>query len=615
MTLPTKMASYVGPVKISPERDATLSKHAAALLKEYYCRPAEPTAQHAFARAAVAYSGGDDGLAQRIYDAASLGWLMFASPILSNAPDVDTSTGATANKGLPISCFLCHVPNTLDGLINHTSELRWLSVKGGGVGGHWSEVQSVSDKSPGPLPFLHTVDADMVAYRQGKTRKGSYAAYLDINHPDIMEFIGMRIATGGDFHRKNLNLHHGVNLSDAFMQAVADNATWELVDPHTRIVKERVVARDVWQCILETRYRTGEPYLHFIDTSNRSLPPELKERGLRIRGSNLCNEVFLPTSEDRTAVCCLSSLNLEAYDDWKDTTIVQDLTRFLDNVLDSFIANAPDQIAKARYSATRERSIGIGAMGWHYYLQKHDIPFDSYEAFECNKNVFKHIQDLAKRESMVLAIERGEAPDMAGSGLRNAHCIAVAPNANSSIIVGTSPSIEPVRSNVYTHRTRSGSFLVRNKYLEAHLQQLGRNTDQTWSSIADQYGSVQHLPFLSERTKRVFRTAIELDQHTIVRQAADRQAHICQGQSVNLFFPAELEKSTLHSVHFLAWKLGCKGLYYLRTETANKAGRVRNAASDSNVDDPPSSATMASAAMASVAMACSRREDCTACHG
>ncbi len=609
------MASYVGPVKISPERDATLSKHAAALLKEYYCRPAEPTAQHAFARAAVAYSGGDDGLAQRIYDAASLGWLMFASPILSNAPDVDVSTGATANKGLPISCFLCHVPNTLDGLINHTSELRWLSVKGGGVGGHWSEVQSVSDKSPGPLPFLHTVDADMVAYRQGKTRKGSYAAYLDINHPDIMEFIGMRIATGGDFHRKNLNLHHGVNLSDAFMQAVADNATWELVDPHTRIVKERVVARDVWQCILETRYRTGEPYLHFIDTSNRSLPPELKERGLRIRGSNLCNEVFLPTSEDRTAVCCLSSLNLEAYDDWKDTTIVQDLTRFLDNVLDSFIANAPDQIAKARYSATRERSIGIGAMGWHYYLQKHDIPFDSYEAFECNKKVFKHIQDLAKRESMVLAIERGEAPDMVGSGLRNAHCIAVAPNANSSIIVGTSPSIEPVRSNVYTHRTRSGSFLVRNKYLEAHLQQLGRNTDQTWSSIADQYGSVQHLPFLSERTKRVFRTAIELDQHTIVRQAADRQAHICQGQSVNLFFPAELEKSTLHSVHFLAWKLGCKGLYYLRTETANKAGRVRNAASDSNVDDPPSSATMASAAMASVAMACSRREDCTACHG
>jgi ribonucleoside-diphosphate reductase alpha chain len=303
-------------------------------------------------------------------------------------------------------------------------------------------------------------------------------------------------------------------------------------------------------------------------------------------------------------VCCLSSLNLEAYDDWKNTTIVQDLTRFLDNVIDSFIAHAPDQIAKARFSAMRERSIGIGAMGWHYYLQKHDIPFDSFEAFEHNRHIFEHIRELARRESMVLAIERGEAPDMVGSGFRNAHCIAVAPNANSSIIVGTSPSIEPVRSNLFTHRTRSGSFLVKNKYLDAHLQKLGRNTDQTWTSIADHYGSVQHLSFLSEKTKRVFLTAIELDQHVIVRQAAERQVHICQGQSINLFFPAELEKSTLHSVHILAWKLGCKGLYYLRTETANKAGRVR-----SSIPDAPVDASNGEAAV------CLRGDDCTACHG
>jgi ribonucleoside-diphosphate reductase alpha chain len=595
------MEYYVGNVRISPERDATLSKHAVALLKDYYCRPTDKTIQHAFARAAVAYSCGDNALAQRIYDAASNGWFMFASPILSNAPEPGASSDSI--KGLPISCFLCHVPNTLDGLIDHTSELRWLSVKGGGVGGHWSDVQSVSDKSPGPLPFLHTVDADMVAYRQGKTRKGSYAAYLDINHPDIMEFIGMRIATGGDFHRKNLNLHHGVNLSDAFMHAVSDNALWDLTDPHTKVVKEQVIARDLWQCILETRYRTGEPYLHFIDTSNRSLPSELKQRGLRIRGSNLCNEIFLPTSEDRTAVCCLSSLNLDLFDEWKDTTLVQDLTRFLDNVLESFIEHAPEQIAKARYSAMRERSIGIGAMGWHYYLQKNNISFDSDEAFDLNKSIFKHIQELAREESMVLAIERGEAPDMVGSGLRNAHCIAVAPNANSSIIVGTSPSIEPVRSNLYTHRTRSGSFLVKNKYLEAHLQKIGRNTDESWASIADNYGSVQHLPFLSAKTKRVYLTAIELDQHTIVRQAAERQVYICQGQSVNLFFPAEMEKSTLHSVHYLAWQLGCKGLYYLRTETANKAGRVRNTPPDALPDKTDTST------------ACSLNSDCTSCHG
>jgi len=493
---------------------------------------------------------------------------MFASPVLSNAP----RPGEKA-KALPISCFLTYVPDSLEGLIDHSAELRWLSVKGGGVGGHWSDIRAISDKAPGPMPFLHTVDADMTAYRQGKTRKGSYAAYMDVSHPDIIEFLNMRVPTG-DVNRKNLNLHHAINITDSFMRAVERGEMWDLIDPNDHDVRESMPARTLWQQILEVRYRTGEPYLNFIDTANAALPHTMKAKGLKIHGSNLCNEIHLPTSEDRTAVCCLSSLNLEKYDEWKDSNLVRDLIRFLDNVLQFFIDNAGDEIQRARYSATQERSLGLGAMGWHSLLHQKRIPFDSPEARELNREVFKFIKDEASKESNMMGFERGEAPDMQGTGRRNAHLLAIAPNANSSIIVGTSPSIEPSKANAYTHRTRAGSHLVKNKYLEQELKKVKKNTQDVWSSIITNGGSVQHLDFLSEKVKAVFKTAIEIDQMVLVEQAADRQEYLCQGQSLNLFFPAGAEKKDLHKAHFAAWKLGTKGLYYLRTETSQRAENV-----------------------------------------
>jgi ribonucleoside-diphosphate reductase alpha chain len=448
-----------------------------------------------------------------------------------------------------------------------------LSVKGGGVGGHWSDVRAISDKAPGPMPFLHTVDADMTAYRQGKTRKGSYAAYIDVEHPDIIEFLNMRVPTG-DVNRKNLNLHHAINISDDFMRAVERGEQWDLKDPHDNSVRETMPARTLWQQILETRYRTGEPYLNFIDTANRALPHTMKAKGLKIHGSNLCNEIHLPTSEDRTAVCCLSSLNLEKYDEWKDSHVVRDLIRFLDNVLQFFIDNAGDEISRARYSATQERSLGLGAMGWHSLLHKKRVPFDSPEARELNREVFSYIKEQANKESNMMGFERGEAPDMQGTGRRNAHLLAIAPNANSSIICGTSPSIEPSKANAYTHRTRAGSHLVKNKYLEEELKKAKKNTQDVWSDIITNGGSVQHLDFLSQKIKDVFKTAIELDQLVLVEQAADRQEYLCQGQSLNLFFPAGADKKELHRSHFAAWKLGTKGLYYLRTETSQRAENV-----------------------------------------
>jgi len=558
---------YLG-INIDTTKDKILSEQSYKLLKDYYCLPTETSPQQSFARASLAYSGGDMKLAQRIYDAVSKGWFMFASPILSNAP----LPGQQA-KALPISCFLTYVPDSLEGLIDHSAELRWLSVKGGGVGGHWSDVRAISDKAPGPMPFLHTVDADMTAYRQGKTRKGSYAAYIDVSHPDIIEFLNMRIPTG-DVNRKNLNLHHAINITDAFMRAVERGEMWDLKDPNDHTVRESMPARNLWQQILETRYRTGEPYLNFIDTANRALPHTMKAKGLKIHGSNLCNEIHLPTSKDRTAVCCLSSVNLELFDEWKDTSLVRDLIRFLDNVLQFFIDNAGDEISRARYSATQERSLGLGAMGWHSYLHQHKIPFESELARETNRRIFRHIKNEAVAESLILGRERGEAPDMRGTGRRNAHLLAIAPNANSSIIVSTSPSIEPNKANAYTHRTRAGSHLVKNKYLEEELEKLGMNKQEVWSSIITNGGSVQHLDFLSDEIKDVFKTAIEIDQMAIVEQGADRQEYLCQGQSLNLFFPAGAEKKDLHKTHFAAWKLGTKGLYYLRTETSNKAENV-----------------------------------------
>ena len=560
------------PVKIDRKKDDILAEYAVGMLKDFYLLDYEDSPQEGFARAAKAWSRYreemDDALAQRLYDYVSNKYFMFASPVLSNAPN-----GKKKDKGMPISCFLTYVPDTLEGLISHSSELRWLSVYGGGVGGHWSSVRTVSDIAPGPIPFLHTVDADMIAYRQGKTRKGSYAAYMDISHPDIVEFMNIRIPTG-DVQRKALNLHNAINITDEFMECVREDKDFDLRDPKNNEVKETVNARKLWERLLEIRFRTGEPYLNFIDTANNALPQPLKDKGLKIHGSNLCNEIHLPTSADRTAVCCLSSLNLEYYDEWKDTTIVRDLVRMLDNVLQFFIDNAPDTISRAKYSAARERSIGLGAMGFHSLLQKHGVAWESEAAREINRTVFDHIKSEAVAETELLAQERGEYPDGDGSGRRNSHLLAIAPNASSGIILSTSPSIEPMKANAYTHRTRAGSFLVKNKYLESLLEERGENTDSTWTSIITKKGSVQHLPFLTEGEKAVFKTADELDQMWVVQHAAERQEFICQGQSVNLFFPSGAEKSYVNKVHFSAWSKGLKGLYYLRTEAKQRAENV-----------------------------------------
>ena len=554
-------------VEINLERDKNITEQAMKLLKDYYCRDGETSPQQAFARAAACYSP-NDAFAQRIYDYVSKGWFMYASPVLSNAIKPGEKV-----KALPISCFLTYVPDSLEGLIEHTAELRWLSVKGGGVGGHWSDVRAVSDKAPGPMPFLSTVDADMVAYRQGKTRKGSYAAYIDIDHPDIIEFVNMRIPTG-DVNRKCLNLHNAVNITDKFMQAVENNEEWYLLDPNDRSVRDTISARKLWETLLETRFRTGEPYLNFIDTANRALPQPMKDKGLVLKGSNLCNEIHLPTSQDRTAVCCLSSVNIEKFDEWKDTNMIKDLTKFLDYVLQFFIDHAGDEISRARYSAQQERSLGLGAMGLHSYYHKHRVPFESAKAELMNETIFKHIKEQALEATLEMGKELGECPDMAGTGRRNSHMLAIAPNANSSILCDTSPSIEPSKANAYTHRTRAGSHLIKNRYLEEELEKLGKNTEKVWTSIITSGGSVQHLNFLSDELKAVFKTAIELDQSKIIEQAAARQKYLCQGQSLNVFFPAGASKSYIHKVHYLAWKLGCKGLYYLRTETTQRAENV-----------------------------------------
>lgn len=559
-------------IKIDKDRDSLLASYALGMLKDFYLHEKETSPQQAYRRAATAWSTYkgvvDEALAQRLYDYVSKKWFMFASPVLSNAP-----FKGEAGKALPISCFLTYVPDTLEGLIEHTAELRWLSVMGGGVGGHWSDVRTVSDVAPGPMPFIHTVDADMIAYRQGKTRKGSYAAYMDISHPDIIEFLNMRIPTG-DVQRKALNLHNAINITDEFMEAVKQGSSFDLRDPKDRSVKDSVDARKLWERIIETRFRTGEPYLNFIDTANRDLPQPLKDAGLKINGSNLCNEIHLPTDADRTAVCCLSSLNLEYYDDWKDTSIVRDLVRMLDNVLEYFIENAPDSISRARYSAARERSIGLGAMGFHSLLQKHGVAWESELAKEINDVVFKTIKSEAVTETELLAEERGAYLDGPDSGRRNSHLMAIAPNASSGVILSTSPSIEPLKANAYTHRTRAGSFLVKNKYLKQLIQSKDQDNDAIWTSIITNKGSVQHLPFLNEGEKAIFKTADELDQNWVVQHAADRQKYICQGQSVNIFFPAGADKSYVNQVHLRAWKEGLKGLYYLRTEAKQRAENV-----------------------------------------
>ena len=567
-------------ITIDRDLDNNLTDFSLNLLKDYYMKNNENSPQESFARAAVAFSDGDNELAQRIYDYASKQWFMFSSPILSNAPE----QGKTS-KGLPISCFLSYVGDSIEGLIDHSDELRWMSIKGGGVGGHWSDVRSNSDIAPGPIPFLKTADSDMTAYRQGKTRKGSYAAYMDVSHPDILEFLNIRVPTGGDVNRKCFNLNNAINVTNKFMNAVIAGEEWNLIDPNDGSVRDTLDARALWQRIIQVRFRTGEPYVNFIDEANKHLPQFQKDLGLKIHGSNLCNEIHLATSEERSAVCCLSSLNLEKYDEWKDTTIVEDLIEYLDNVLQYFVDHAPDHLKKAKYSAFRERSLGLGAMGFHSYLQFKGVPFESVVAQSLNKSIFMNIKEKAKQKTIELARLKGECPDAEGHGVRNSHLLAIAPNANSSIIAGTSPSIEPWKSNAFTHRTRVGSYLVKNPHLDKQIQEYATTlfddedsqkswVQEQWKKVILNEGSVQSLDWLGDWYKEVFKTAFELDQRWIVDHAGDRQEFICQGQSVNLFFPAGTDKAYVNSVHIRAWQKNLKGLYYLRTNAGASAEKV-----------------------------------------
>lgn len=568
-------------------RNALLAPISLATLKDRYLLENEDP-QDAFYRAAKSFSD-DDAHCSRLYDYASRNWFMYSTPILSNAG---------TQRGLPISCYLNYVPDSRDGILGHYTENGWLASLGGGIGGYWGDVRSDGTKtsnggkSTGSIPFLHVVDAQMLAFSQGTTRRGSYAAYQDIHHPEIEEFIQMRKPTGGDIHRKNLNLHHGVNITDAFMKAVEKGESYELIDPHTNKVVRQVDARSIWQLLLETRVATGEPYLHFIDTSNRHLPTAHRNAGLRVRQSNLCSEIVLPTNSNRTAVCCLSSVNLEKFDEWSQVPeFIPDLIRFLDNVLTSFITRAKDTIPKAVYSAKMERSIGLGAMGFHSYLQKNNIPFESAIAAGQNVKMFSHIKGAAVEATKALAKERGECPDSYGSGVRNMHLLAIAPNASSSLICGdVSPSIEPYRANAFTRKTMSGSFPFRNKYLEARLEALGHNTEEVWTSIVTNGGSVQHLDFLEDWDKQVFKTALEIDQRWIVTHAWMRQQFICQAQSVNLFFYANADVKYLHEVHMEAWKRGLKTLYYLRSESLKRPENItekveRKVRKESSEDD------------------------------
>jgi ribonucleoside-diphosphate reductase alpha chain len=561
---------------INYDRDNLLTDFGKTTLKDRYLLPEETSPQDGFMRAAKAFSDNDE-MAERIYNYASKLWFMYSTPILSNG-------GST--RGMPISCFLNYVGDSREGLTGHYTENAWLASIGGGIGGYWGHVRSdgVStsggSQSSGSIPFLHVVDSEILAFSQGKTRRGSYAAYMDMSHPEIIEFLEMRKPSGGDIHRKCLNLHHGINISNDFMELIDKciseptyDDSWNLIDPHTKEIVRTVSARELWQKLLETRVATGEPYVSFIDTINEALPETQKKLGLRVHHSNLCTEITLPTNENRTAVCCLSSVNLEKYDEWqKEPLFIPDLVRFLDNALSFFIENAPENVFRAKFSAANERSIGLGAMGFHAYLQSKGIPFESALAKAMNLKIFRKIKEQAVEESKSLAIKRGEAPDMEGTGMRNAHLLAIAPNASSSIICGTtSPSIEPFRANAYVQKTMSGSFLVKNKYLEKLLEKKGINTDEIWQSIVAQRGSVLHLDELSDYEKDTFKTAIEINQQWVIEHAADRQQYICQGQSINVFVPADVNIKELHDIHMLAWKRKIKTLYYCRSEAIKRA--------------------------------------------
>ena len=568
-------------MKLDYTRDSILPEFSLKTLEDRYLLDDEKSPQEAFARAAKTFAD-DDDMAQRLYDYASNLWFMFSTPVLSNGG---------SSRGLPISCFLNYVEDSRGGITGHYTENAWLSSVGGGIGGYWGDIRSVGAKtshgseSTGVIPFLKVVDAEMLAFSQGVTRRGSYAAYLPISHPEVEEFLDVRKPTGGDINRKSINLHHAIIISDKFMEHVARATTeegyddsWDLIDPHSGKVVKTVSAKVLWIKIIQNRVETGEPYIMFEDTVNENLPEYQKLLGLRVNQSNLCSEITLPTNQERTAVCCLSSVNLEKYDEWStEPRFIPDLIRMLDNVLEYFIKHAPNELATAKFSASQERSIGLGAMGFHAYLQKNGIPFESPMAKSFNLRAFKHIKHQAEVATRQLAVERGQCPDSEwfNGGVRNAHLLAIAPNASSSIICGnTSPSIEPYRANAFTQKTKTGSSLLKNKFLEELLESKGKNTEEVWKHIITSNGSVAGLDFLDDWEKDTFKTAVEIDQRWVIEHAADRQPYICQAQSLNVFFPADVSKQELHNVHLMAWKQKIKTLYYLRSEALKRAETI-----------------------------------------
>jgi len=559
-------------VAIDLSRDSLFDELGIQRLRESYMKDEEVSPQERFAYVSESFASNQEH-AQRLYNYSSKHWLSYSTPILSFG---------RSKRGFPISCFLNYMDDSAEGLVDNLSETNWLSMYGGGVGVHVG-IRNGDDKSTGVMPHLKIYDASSLAYRQGRTRRGSYAAYLDIHHPDIIQFLEMRKPTG-DQNVRTLNLHHGINITDEFMtiieKAMKDpdfDDSFQLKNPSSGEVVETVSAKYLWQKILDLRMQTGEPYLVFIDTANRAMPKWLSDKGLKINGSNLCTEIFLPTNEKRTAVCCLSSLNLEYYDDWKDDKqFILDVMEMLDNVLQYFIDKAPSTIARAKYSAMMERSIGVGALGFHAFLQKKGVAIDGVMAKSYNNEIFKHIHASCLLADSVLEQQRGSCID-AGHGNINrrfSHHTAIAPNASSSLIMGnTSPSVEPYRANVFRQDTLSGSFVYKNRFLKAQLAALGMDDDDVWASIISNEGSVQHLD-ISDQLKEVFKTAMEIDQRWLVELASDRQKYIDQGQSINLFFPANVSIKYLHAIHFLAWKSGLKSLYYLRSEKVRKADKV-----------------------------------------
>ncbi|MGZ8284574.1 MAG: ribonucleoside-diphosphate reductase subunit alpha [Allosphingosinicella sp.] len=575
------------PLEVDHSRDSLLTDFGKETLKDRYLLPGE-TYQDLFVRVASAYADAAEH-AQRIYDYISKLWFMPATPVLSN--------GGTG-RGLPISCYLNSVPDSLEGIVDTWNENVWLAARGGGIGTYWGAVRGIGEpvglngKTSGIIPFVRVMDSLTLAISQGSLRRGSAACYLDVSHPEIEEFLEIR-KPSGDFNRKALNLHHGVLVTDAFMEAVRDGAEWTLKSPKDGSERATVDARSLFQKLVETRLATGEPYIIFIDKVNRSMPRHHRELGLKVSTSNLCSEITLPTGrdhlgKDRTAVCCLSSLNLETWDQWNgDKQFIEDIMRFLDNVLSDYIERAPEEMARAKYSAMRERSVGLGVMGFHSFLQARNIPFEGAMAKSWNLKIFKHISAQVNEASMMLAQERGACPDAQDMGVmeRFSCKMAIAPTASISIITGgTSACIEPIPANIYTHKTLSGSWSIKNPYLEKLLVEKSKDSPNVWNSILERGGSVQHLDFLSAEEKDVFKTSFEIDQRWLIELAADRTPYIDQATSLNLFIPADVDKWDLLMLHYRAWELGIKSLYYLRSKSVQRAGFAGGVEADNTID-------------------------------